>query len=65
MIDSEEAGTIAAADPDSIAAAIRKVLVSTTDREALAARARARFCWERNGRELAEHLRVLAAATKR
>lgn len=65
MIDSEEAGAIAAADPDSIAAAIRKVLVSTTDREALAARARARFCWERNGRELAEHLRVLAASTKR
>lgn len=60
MIDGEDAGTITAADPSSLATAIGKVLHQPVDRATLAARAHQRFNWERNGRELASHLRSLA-----
>ena len=60
MIDAADAGRIAAATPQGIADAVRAVLRQRTDREALAARTKARFDWQRNGAELAEHLRGLA-----
>lgn len=60
VIDRPDAGAIAAAEPEALAIAIRQVLASPPDRESLAERARARFCWERNGAELADHLRGLA-----
>lgn len=59
MIDSPDAGAIAAAEPAALAAAIRAVLARPIDREALSARTHARFNWERNGSELAAHLRQL------
>ena len=60
VIDGPDAGVIAAAEPDALAGAIRQVLANPPDREGLAQRTRARFCWERNGAELAEHLQSLA-----
>ncbi len=57
MIDGPDAGRIAAAEPVALAAAMSAVLALPRDREALAARTRARFDWERNGAELAAHLR--------
>lgn len=61
VIDGPDAGAIAAPEPLAIADAIRRTLSQPPDRQALAKRTTARFCWERNGRELAEHLRGLAA----
>lgn len=60
VIDGADAGQIAAAEPKALAAAIRTVLANPPDRERLAARTRARFDWERNGAELAAHLRTIA-----
>ncbi len=57
VIDGPDAGRIAAAEPAALAGAIGEVLALPRDREALAARTRARFDWERNGAELAQHLR--------
>lgn len=61
MIDAADCGAIAAAEPKAIADAISAVLARPIDRQALAERTRTRFCWERNGRELAAYLRGLAA----
>lgn len=61
VVDGADAGRIAAADPQALAEAIRSVLAIPPDREALAARTRIRFDWDRNGAELAAHLRGLAA----
>lgn len=63
VIDGPDAGQIAAADPAALAAAIRNLLARPRDREALAARTRARFDWERNGAELAAHLRSTAQSS--
>jgi glycosyltransferase involved in cell wall biosynthesis len=60
MIDAEDAGSIAPAEPGAIAQAIREVLARSIDREALSARTHVRFNWDRNGCELADHLRTLA-----
>ena len=62
VIDGPDAGRIAAAEPLALAAAIREALALPRDREALAARTRARFDWNRNGAELAAHLRGLVSA---
>ena len=59
VIDGPDAGRIAAAQPAALAAAISEVLALPRDREALAARTRARFDWDRNGAELAGHLRAV------
>lgn len=59
VIDGADAGRIAVAEPQALAEAIRSVLASPPDREALAARTRTRFNWDRNGAELAAHLRAL------
>lgn len=61
IIDGPDAGRIVASDATAIAGAISEMLASRTDREALAARTRARFDWNRNGAELAAHLRGLVA----
>lgn len=60
MIDTPDAGAIAAAEPMALAACIRTVLARPIDRAALSARTHARFNWDRNGHELADHLRQLA-----
>lgn len=63
LIDGTDAGHIAAREPVALAEAIRAVLATPRDREALAARTHARFNWDRNGAELAAHLRTLGAKT--
>lgn len=60
VIDGADAGMIAAAEPKALAAAIHAVLAHPHDRDALAARTHERFDWERNGAELAAHLREVA-----
>lgn len=59
VLDASDAGVIAAAEPMAIAKAIAKILVNPPDRMALSARTHARFDWDRNGGELAAHLRGL------
>ncbi len=61
IIDGPDAGRIVPSDATAIAAAISEMLSTRPDREALAARTRARFDWDRNGAELAAHLRGLVA----
>ncbi len=61
MIDGSDAGRIVASDAAAIAAAVGEMLTTRPDREALAARTRARFDWDRNGAELAAHLYGLTA----
>jgi glycosyltransferase involved in cell wall biosynthesis len=56
------AGRVAQRTPDAIAAAITAQLAAPVEREALAQRTHARFDWDRNGAELAAHLRAVAAA---
>lgn len=63
VIDGPDAGRIAAAEPTALAAAIMEVLARPRGREALAARTRTRFDWERNGAELAAHLRNIVKST--
>ncbi|QJQ33214.1 glycosyltransferase [Sphingomonas lacunae] len=62
MIDSPDAGSIAAADPFALAKAIIEVLSRPIDRQALSTRTHGRFNWDRNGSELADHLRRLNRA---
>ena len=59
VIDRPEAGRIVERTPQAFAAAIAELLGSPPDREAVRASA-GRFSWERNGTELAEHLRRVA-----
>ena len=62
VLDGADAGVIAAATAEGLAAAVRAVLNAPPDRAALAARTHARFNWDRNGAELAAHLRACVAA---
>jgi teichuronic acid biosynthesis glycosyltransferase TuaC len=64
VIDGPDAGRIVASDAAAIAAAIGDLIANQPDREALAARTRTRFDWDRNGAELAAHLRGLAVKTR-
>jgi len=61
LITSATAGQIVARSPDAIVAAVLAVLGNPRDPNAVAATLAGRFDWDRNGRELAEHLRGLAA----
>lgn len=56
------AGKICQAEPLAIAKAIRAILANPPDRAALGTRTHARFDWDRNGAELAAHLRALVVA---
>lgn len=60
MIEHPDAGMISSADPTALAEAITNCLSRKVDRNRLASLAHQRFSWERNGRELADHLRGLA-----
>ncbi len=60
LIDNPDAGRIAARNPAAIAAAIAAMIAQPIDRGALASAAHARFNWQRNGAELAAHLRPIA-----
>lgn len=64
VIDGPDAGRIVASDAAAIAAAIGDLIANQPDREALATRTRTRFDWDRNGAELAAHLRGLAVKTR-
>jgi teichuronic acid biosynthesis glycosyltransferase TuaC len=62
MIVDPESGRVVASDPVAIAAGVRDLLTHPPDRAALAAATATRFDWNRNGRELAAHLRTVAAS---
>ncbi|SNS72908.1 glycosyltransferase [Sphingopyxis indica] len=63
LVTSDAAGRIAARTPDAIAAAISAILAAPPLPSAVAASLAGRFNWDRNGRELAEHLRRCAVTT--
>jgi glycosyltransferase involved in cell wall biosynthesis len=60
VVDRPEAGRIVPRDAGTIAAAIAELLDAPPDRRAVRASAE-RFSWERNGAELAAHLRRVSA----
>lgn len=60
VVDRREAGRIVAREAGAIAAAIADLLDAPPDRAAVRAAAE-RFSWQRNGAELAAHLRRVAA----
>lgn len=60
LVTSPIAGQIVDRTPDAIAAAIRELLDTPHNSEDVAATLGDRFSWDRNGRELAEHLRQIA-----
>jgi glycosyltransferase involved in cell wall biosynthesis len=55
LVDRPEAGRIAVRNPKAIAAAVRAILADPPAQEAVR-EAAARFSWERNSRELFDHL---------
>jgi glycosyltransferase involved in cell wall biosynthesis len=59
VVDRPEAGRIVERRPDAIAEAVRGLLESPPDRAAVR-RSAERFSWERNGAELARHLRAVS-----
>lgn len=59
VLDRPEAGRLVARDPEAIAAAARAMLADPPDPAAVR-RSAERFSWERNARELHEHLAVAA-----
>lgn len=60
LVTSDVAGQIVARAPEAIAAAVRKLLANPREPKEVAATLGDRFSWERNGRELANHLRSIA-----
>lgn len=60
LIASTAAGRIAQRSPEAIADAIRSILAARPTATEVAASLGGRFDWDRNGRELAEHLRRCA-----
>ena len=60
IIDAPDAGRIVPAEPAAIAKAIGDLLAAPPDRTILSSRTQARFDWDRNGAELAAHLRRIA-----
>ncbi len=56
LVTSPVAGRIVERTPDAIAAAVRSILAAPPSPEHVAASLAGRFDWDRNGRELAEHL---------
>lgn len=60
LVTSDVAGRIAERSPEAIAMAVRDLLATAHPPADVAATLGGRFSWERNGRELAEHLRGIA-----
>ncbi len=60
LVASPAAGRIVERTPDAIAAAVRAILAAPTGQAEVAASLAGRFDWDRNGRELADHLRRCA-----
>lgn len=60
LVTSPTAGRIVPRDPEAIAAAISDILAAPPLPAAVAASLAGRFNWDRNGRELADHLRRCA-----
>lgn len=60
LVTSPIAGRIVERTPDAIAAAVRTILADPPAPPNVAATLAGRFDWDRNGRELAEHLRRCA-----
>lgn len=60
LVTSDAAGRIAERTPEAIAAAVTAILANPPLPSAVAASLAGRFDWDRNGRELAEHLRRCA-----
>jgi glycosyltransferase involved in cell wall biosynthesis len=61
LVTSPHAGAIVERTPAAIAAAVQAILATPRDGGAVAATLAGRFDWDRNGRELAEHLRGLVS----
>ncbi|MEQ1509367.1 MAG: glycosyltransferase [Sphingopyxis sp.] len=61
VLDGGDAGVVCPSEPLAIAKALRVLIANPPDRSALSARTHARFDWNRNGAELADHLRDLVA----
>ncbi len=62
LVTSPVAGRIVARTPDAIAEAVQALLANPLPPSAVAASLGGRFDWDRNGRELAAHLRRCAGA---
>lgn len=62
LVTSPAAGRIVERTPAAIADAVRALLAAPAAPDAVAASLAGRFDWDRNGRELAEHLRRCAGA---
>lgn len=60
LITSPAAGHIAARTPEAIAHAVRDLVTNPRSQSAVAASLAGRFDWDRNGRELADHLHRIA-----
>ncbi|WP_428627618.1 glycosyltransferase [Sphingopyxis sp.] len=60
LVTSPVAGRIAARTPEAIASAVRAILANPPAPSDVAASLAGRFDWDRNGRELADHLRRCA-----
>lgn len=60
LVTSPVAGHVVARTPQAIAAAVQAILANPPAPSAVAATLAGRFDWNRNGRELAEHLRRCA-----
>lgn len=61
LVTSDVAGRIVERTPKAIAMAVRDLLATPHDAAAVSDTLGDRFSWERNGRELAEHLRGIAS----
>ncbi|MEI4509122.1 glycosyltransferase [Sphingopyxis sp. CCNWLW253] len=61
LVTSPSAGRIVERTPDAIAAAVRDILANPPSPSDVAASLGGRFDWDRNGRELAAHLRRCAS----
>ena len=61
LVTADIAGRIVERSADAIAAAVRDMLAAPPAPAAVTATLGDRFSWDRNGRELAEHLRGIAA----
>jgi glycosyltransferase involved in cell wall biosynthesis len=60
LVTSDAAGRIVERTPEAIADAVRDVIAARHDPFAVAATLAGRFDWDRNGRELADHLCAVA-----
>ena len=60
LVTSPTAGCIVQRTPEAIAAAVQEILAAPPSPSDVAASLGGRFDWDRNGRELAQHLRRCA-----